>query len=275
MRNKASELIRYLLLVNGIHRNVKFSNISSDIVISLTTLAERINRITPTLYSLLDQSVLPKKIMVWIPKYSIREQKEVSIDDLPDIPMVEYRMVDHDLGPITKLIPSLIEYDQNPNQRIICLDDDIIYSRYLIESYEVESQKNPEAALAIIGYDVPANFNDKNRFKTKVYATNIQKQREVDVVTGYGSFMIKPSFFAQQFLTEERPKEAYFTDDLCVSGHLAEQGIKKYIFPVSWGYSHLKRLSSWSDYSLSNSVNKDGVNNEVMMRYYKDYWNFK
>jgi hypothetical protein len=184
-------------------------------------------------------------------------------------------MVDHDLGPITKLIPSLIEYDQNPNQRIICLDDDIIYSRYLIESYEVESQKNPEAALAIIGYDVPANFNDKNRFKTKVYATNIQKQREVDVVTGYGSFMIKPSFFAQQFLTEERPKEAYFTDDLCVSGHLAEQGIKKYIFPVSWGFSHLKRLSSWSDYSLSNSVNKDGVNNEVMMRYYKDYWNFK
>jgi hypothetical protein len=275
MRNKASELIRYLLLVNGIHRNVKFSNISSDIVISLTTLAERINRITPTLYSLLDQSVLPKKIMVWIPKYSIREQKEVSIDDLPDIPMVEYRMVDRDLGPITKLIPSLIEYDQNPNQRIICLDDDIIYSRHLIESYEAESQKNPEAALAIIGYDVPANFNDKNRFKTKVYATNIQKQREVDVVTGYGSFMIKPSFFAQQFLTEERPKEAYFTDDLCVSGHLAEQGVKKYIFPVSWGFSHLKRLSSWSNYSLSNSVNKDGINNEVMMRYYKDYWNFK
>jgi hypothetical protein len=275
MRNKASELIRYLLLVNGIHRNVKFSNISSDIVISLTTLAERINRITPTLYSLLDQSVLPKKIMVWIPKYSIREQKEVSIDDLPDIPMVEYRMVDRDLGPITKLIPSLIEYDQNPNQRIICLDDDIIYSRHLIESYEAESQKNPEVALAIIGYDVPANFNDKNRFKTKVYATNIQKQREVDVVTGYGSFMIKPSFFAQQFLTEERPKEAYFTDDLCVSGHLAEQGVKKYIFPVSWGFSHLKRLSSWSNYSLSNSVNKDGINNEVMMRYYKDYWNFK
>ena len=94
MRNKASELIRYLLLVNGIHRNVKFSNISSDIVISLTTLSERIYRITPTLYSLLDQSVLPKKIIVWIPKYSIREQKEVLLEDLPDIPMVEYRMID-------------------------------------------------------------------------------------------------------------------------------------------------------------------------------------
>ena len=275
MRNKASELIRYLLLVNGIHRNVKFSNISSDIVISLTTLSERINRITPTLYSLLDQSVLPKKIIVWIPKYSIREKKEVLLEDLPDIPMVEYRMIDRDLGPITKLIPSLIEYGQNPNQRIICLDDDIIYSRHLIESYEAESRKNPGAALAIIGYDVPTTFNDKNRFKTKVYATDIQKRREVDVVTGYGSFMIKPTFFAQHFLTEQRPKEAYFTDDLCVSGHLAQQGVKKYIFPVSWGFSHLKRLSSWSDYSLSNSVNKDGVNNEVMMRYYKDYWNFK
>jgi len=275
MRNKASELIRYLLLVNGVHRSVKFSNISSDIVISLTTLSERVDCIEPTLYSLLDQSVLPKKIIVWVPKYSVREQKNISVEDLPSIPLVEFRVVEHDLGPITKLIPSLIEYGQNPNQRIICLDDDIIYSRNLIESYEAESRKKPEAALAIIGYDVPANFIDKNRFDTKVYGTDIQNFVEVDVVTGYGSFMIKPSFFAQHFLTEQRPKEAYFTDDLCVSGHLAQQGIKKYIFPVNWGFSHLKRLSSWSDYSLSNSVNKDGVNNEVMMRYYKDYWNFK
>ena len=98
-------------------------------------------------------------------KYSIREQKSVTRG--PDIPMVEYRMIDRDLGPITKLIPSLIEYGQNPNQRIICLNDDIIYSRHLIESYEAESRKNPEATLAIIGYDVPTTFNDKNRFKTK------------------------------------------------------------------------------------------------------------
>ena len=252
-------MIRYLLLVNGIHRNVKFSNISSDIVISLTTLSERIYLIfSHTVFSIRSVGIT-QKIIVWIPKYSIREQKEVLLEDLPDIPMVEYRMIDRDLGPITKLIPSLIEHGQNPNQRIICLDDDIIYSRHLIESYEAESRKNPEAALAIIGYDVPTTFNDKNRFKTKVYATDIQKRREVDVVTGYGSFMIKPTFFAQHFLTEQRPKEAYFTDDLCVSGHLAQQDVKKYIFPVSWGFSHLKRLSSWSDYSLTTRLIKTAL----------------
>ena len=87
--------------------------------------------------------------------------------------------------------------------------------------------------------------------------------------------MIKPSFFDPNFLQEQRPEEAYYTDDLCISGHLAQKKVKKYIFPVRWGFSHLKRLSSWSGYSLSNSVNKDGINNEVMMRYYKDYWNYE
>ena len=275
MRNKASELVRYLLLVNGIKSSVKFSNISSDIVISLTTLSERIHRIEPTLYSLLDQTVLPKKIIVWVPKYSVREQKNISVEDLPSIPFVEFRVVEHDLGPITKLIPSLIEYEAVPNQQIICLDDDIIYSKKMIEAYERESHKNPEAALAIIGYDIPTSLKDKNRFDTKVYGTDIQNLVEVDVITGYGSFMIKPSFFDKHFLIEQRPEEAYYTDDVCISGHLAQQKVKKYIFPVKWGFSHLKRLSSWSGYSLSNSVNKDGVNNEVMMRYYKDYWNYE
>ena len=275
MRNKASELIRYLLLVSGIKSSVKFSNISSDIVISLTTLSERVDRIQPTLYSLLDQSVLPKKIIVWVPKYSLREQKNISVEDLPSIPLVEFRVVEHDLGPITKLIPSLLEYKADPNQQIICLDDDIIYSKKLIEAYVIESQRNPDAALAVIGYDIPASLKDKNRFDTKVYGTDIQNLVEVDVITGYGSFMIKPSFFDPNFLQEQRPEEAYYTDDLCISGHLAQKKVKKYIFPVRWGFSHLKRLSSWSGYSLSNSVNKDGINNEVMMRYYKDYWNYE
>ena len=273
MRNKASELVRYLLLVNGIKSRVKFSNISSDIVISLTTLSERIHRIEPTLYSLLDQTVLPKKIIVWVPKYSVREQKQIKVGDLPSIPLVEFRMVEHDLGPITKLIPSLLEYETFPNQQIICLDDDIIYSKKMIEAYERESHKNPEAALAIIGYDIPKSLKDKNRFDTKVYGTDIQNLVEVDVITGYGSFMIKPSFFDPYFLEEQRPEEAYYTDDLCISGHLAQQKVKKYIIPVRWGFSHLKRLSSWSKNSLSNSVNKDGINNEVMMRHYKNYWN--
>lgn len=266
-----SEVIRYLLITSGI-KKVSSAGKTADVVVSMTTLPERVNRIKPTLLSLIDQTIKPKKILVWIPKSFKRTDESVSsVQELANLPLVEVRFIEQDLGPITKLIPSLKEHWDTPEQRIVCADDDIIYSKVLIEDYEQHSRQH-DCALCVIGYQVPQSLKDKDRFSHKVYGNRIREVKKVDAVTGYGSFMIKPKYFDDQFLEEERPEQAFFTDDLVISANLSKEQVDKLVIPVSSSLSHLKRLSSWSTLSLSNSANKDGANNEFVMSHYKAYW---
>ena len=267
------EIARYIKINLGLATIPKDAP-ESDIVVSITTLPERIHKINPTLISLLAQKTQPKKILVWVPKYSIREEKVYPILNLPlDNSKIQIMRIEEDLGPITKLIPALRRYKDNPDQKIICLDDDIIYSKYLIDDF-IKAEKNyPDATLAMIGYNIPVSLLDKDRFKQKVYANRVHDPNRVDVVTGYGGFMIKPLFFGPEFVSHlDQPKESFFTDDLWISGHLSRMNIKRLVVPSSSKFSHLKRLNSWSAHSLSNSANKDGKNNEFTMKFFENDW---
>ena len=51
------------------------------IVVTLSTLPGRIDKIFPALNSLLDQTLMPKQIILAIPEYSRREQKAYMIPD--------------------------------------------------------------------------------------------------------------------------------------------------------------------------------------------------
>ncbi len=97
-------------------------DLSTELIVSLTSFPARFDRLKFTLRSLIEQSVRPDKICLWI------EPNQFA--DLPadvwaychnhDL----YVMSAQDIGPGTKLIPALREY---PRATIVTADDDFYY----------------------------------------------------------------------------------------------------------------------------------------------------
>jgi hypothetical protein len=95
--------------------------------VSMTTLPSRIDRIRPTIESLLSGSHVPDKVLLAIPPFSQREKRAYVLPAFlaefrPSVEVVHCRQ---DWGPGTKLLGSL---DALPEQSYLVLaDDDVIY----------------------------------------------------------------------------------------------------------------------------------------------------
>ncbi len=101
-----------------------------EVVVSLTSYGKRVTDSLPyALYSLLTQTLLPEKIVVYL------NEKEWSDDNLPAILQqlqskgVAFRYVE-DLKSYKKLIPALEEFPDSP---IITVDDDFYYNEHVVE----------------------------------------------------------------------------------------------------------------------------------------------
>ena len=100
------------------------------IYISLTTIPSRIEKLEPILDSLLDQQIEIEKILLNIPKYSIRFKKEYKIPKFLKKDKFKNKIEIircNDYGPGTKLLGCLDYFDNYKNKEntyIIIIDDD-------------------------------------------------------------------------------------------------------------------------------------------------------
>ena len=116
-----------------------------DIIVTLTSYGERVKgSAVYTIYSILKQTVLPERIVLWL------DEKEYGKDNLPDVLLflekygLEVRFVP-DLGPYTKIIHALKGF---PNKHLITVDDDIYYSKQLIEELKMTHCHYPKAIVS-------------------------------------------------------------------------------------------------------------------------------
>lgn len=114
---------------------IKYCN--HDIIVSLTTHGKRIYDVAFSIESIMQQSMKANRIILWLddsfqnqrlPESLIKQQKRgLEIAYCKDI------------GPYTKLIPSLHRY---PNDAIITIDDDAIYDFDLLERLIIPYQSD-------------------------------------------------------------------------------------------------------------------------------------
>lgn len=105
------------------------------VIVCLSTIPSRVQYLPLTVKSLLEQTVKPDRIHIFIPRWSNKEQCVYP-------PLDEYNeyvnLVESDEGPITKLYPVLQMYpDAGPddlNMVVINVDDDTVYNERTIES---------------------------------------------------------------------------------------------------------------------------------------------
>ena len=255
----------------------------SDAIISLTSIPSRLPLIERTLKSLMRQSVAPARIVLNLPRFSKREGVAYEVPSfLEGITSVTIRWCE-DLGPATKLIPSLL--GEAPQQRIIVVDDDRIYPANLVADLAAASDGDPDAAFCMSGWVVPADLTDRPTTiwsnlrmlpPAPIRARRLSKPVAVDVVQGLSGYLVKPSFFDAKAITDYSgaPREAFFVDDVWISAHCLAP---RYVIPSRRGnYQPKLHRGFYSRTSLGRINRGPGPdsqrNNSIVIRHFPGAW---
>lgn len=115
---------------------------SPKIIVSLTSFPQRIPYVYKTVSSLLNQTLKPDYVVLWLAK----EQFPNNEKDLPQelLRLTEFGLQIkwcNDIRSYKKLIPALKEY---PNEIIITVDDDIYYDKNMVELLYKSYLKEPQ-----------------------------------------------------------------------------------------------------------------------------------
>jgi hypothetical protein len=255
----------------------------ADVIVTLTTLPSRIGRIDLTLKSLLRQTVSPAAIRLNVPATSRREAAAYYIPSgLTELASIRIERCE-DLGPSTKLIPTLLDAD--PEQRLLVVDDDRVYHPHFVEQMVTLADAHPDVAIAGSGWDAPADLVDRpttlaatlfGRPPAPIKCTRVRGQRDVDVIQGLSGYLVKPKFFDREALIDysTAPGAAFFVDDVWISAHCRARkvvcGGRRTNFPSIFDVSFFKR----SGVARVNNGNGDpgNRNNTVMLRHFAGRW---
>ena len=273
-----AEINRFNRLRQADHQDVVTAQLSSflkpkvsdeRVVVSLTTTPKRIYEMKPAILSLIDQGVHVDEIAVNISKVSSKGEPYVIPDwlqELVDSPYasnyghVRVYYADKDMGPATKLLPTLMR--EPPTTRIVVVDDDIVYHSHTVEHLvkryeELNTQfKKDTDKFAVTNFGVNVNKHGKVPLSNWGRITSfIKAERQTDILQGFSGYVVTGALFPQEvFNMADGPKEAFFVDDVWFSGWLGHNGVKVRQLRTMWqlplpNYGEMYALPSLSNTS--------------------------
>jgi hypothetical protein len=252
-------------------------------VISLTSIPSRLPFIAPTVKSLLRQTVAPERIILNIPAYSTREKKPYVVPDfLKGLKAVEIHVCE-DLGPATKLLPSLVRLP--PDQPILVVDDDRIYHRSVLECLLAAAGPLPGTAVGHSGWLVPPDLTDRPTTvrsnlrmlsPAPIRARRLSRPVEVDILQGLSGYLIRPDQFDLLRLSDYRgaPEAARLADDVWIAGH---SKVLRYVVPArrtNYQPKLLRRFFRRTSLGLMNRGPGGNANrsNSIVIRHLSAKW---
>lgn len=247
------------------------------IVVSMTSYGRRITSsvVYYTLVSVLRQSVLPDRIVLWIDK------TEWNSNNLPNKLKtllrygVEYEFCD-DIKSYTKLIPAIEKY---PDSIIVTLDDDIIYAKNTLDRLYSLHMANPNAICCMSPLKVcvkngyPSNYQD-----WRAYSDDVEGD-DMIFPCGVDSILYPPKCLGENVTNRELfLKLCPLADDIwfwfngCLNG-TRKIGIKRkssnYSFDALYQYfhqgsalTHTNRFEYQNDMQFRNLFDHYGVTME-------------
>jgi hypothetical protein len=241
------------------------------VIASLSTVPDRIGNLGPTIRSLLKQTRPPDEIVLAIPEFSVREQRPYVVPKyVSRLPRVRVLHCAADWGPATKFIGAIRDEltAGRENTLIMVVDDDRIYPSDALETYLFYSEQLSNAALCFRGAAMPSTLDWDDA--KMIYAEHVREPRPVAVITGCGSYLVRPRYFDQSLWDYSKaPSVAFYIDDIWISAWLSRRGVKRYVIPAS------ARMRSVSRQRRTVSLNKipgrQKLNNETIA-FFSDAW---
>lgn len=233
------------------------------LVVTLTTVPERMGRLAPVFRSLADQTVAADRIILARPQVSRRSGRPYP-PLTPAFPGIE--VIDcTDEGPATKLLPAL---KAEPEALILVVDDDVIYPADFIEQLLAWHRRLPGAALGWRGWRIVPGRHPK-RFP-HVFATAVAEPTQVDILLGTWGYLVPPGAFdAAVHDFSGYPPAVRFVDDVWFSGHLARRGVPRLVVPGRG----LPIETEASDLAaLTFGPNRSGANDLEAIAAFRPWW---
>jgi hypothetical protein len=241
------------------------------VIASLSTVPDRINNLSPAIRSLLNQTRPPDEIVLAIPEFSVREQRPYVVPKyISRLPRVRVLHCAQDWGPATKFIGAIQDElaAGRENTLIIVIDDDRLYPRDALETYLYYSEQLPDAALCFRGAAMPSTLDWDNA--KMIHAKDLREPRPVAVITGCGSYLVRPRFFDQSLWDySAAPSIAFYIDDIWISAWLSRRGVKRYVIPASGIMRSVSRQRR--TVSLNKIPGRQKLNNETIA-FFRDAW---
>src|SRR5947208_16455138 len=241
------------------------------IIASLSTVPDRINNLRPTIRSLLKQTRPPDEIVLAIPEFSLREQRRYVVPKyISRLPRVRVLRCREDWGPATKFIAAIQDElaAGRENTLIMVVDDDRLYPRDALETYLFYSEQLPNAALCFRGAAMPSTLDWDDA--KMIHAKDLREPRPVAVITGCGSYLIQPRFFAESLWDYSgAPSVAFYIDDIWISAWLSRRGVKRYVVPASAVMRSVRRQRR--TVSLNKIHGRQKLNNETIV-FFREAW---
>lgn len=212
----------------------KFSKIGIEkhtngeqILISLTSFPARINDVKYTIYSLLNQTYRPDKLILWLGAEQFPKRENELPKDLVRLKQngLQINFV-KDIKSFKKLVPALQQYT---NFLIVTVDDDIFYPSTLLENLYQEHIKYPDCIIAHRAHRIKfengniAKYSDwepeiKNEYTTPSY---------LNFLTGGAGAMYHSSLLHSDVTNEELfMKYCPKADDVWFNAMAVRQGTK-------------------------------------------------
>lgn len=222
--------VKHSLPQYGINKTEKRD---TKIILSLKTYSKRYKTIGLTLKSLLLQTVKPDRIIVWldedIPENRITEEMR-SFEQYG----IEYRHRNLDLRPHGKYFYAMQEF---PEDKIITVDDDLIYPKNMIEILIKTNRKYPQAVCArrvhLITLDSERKPRKYNEWKYEYRGSKAPSH--LLCATGGAGTLYPPHVLPKEaFIAEDIKAYCYNADDLWLKVMELYNGVK-----VVWAKNHL------------------------------------
>jgi hypothetical protein len=241
------------------------------VIVSLSTVPDRINNLRPTIRSLLKQTRPPDEIVLAIPEFSVRERRPYVVPKyISRLPRVRVLHCPEDWGPATKFIGAIQDElaAGRENTLIMVVDDDRLYPRDALETYLYYSEQLPNAALCFRGAAMPSTLDWDDA--KMIYAKDLREPRPVAVITGCGSYLVRARFFDRSLWDYSgAPSVAFYIDDIWISAWLSRRGVKRYVIPASAMMRSVSRQRR--TVSLNKIPGRQKLNNETIA-FFRDAW---
>ena len=177
--------------INDIRRDV-------PLIVSLTSYEERFEDLTISIYSLLNQSIKPDRIILWL-------SDNLCLNDLPyDITRfikngLEIRFV-KDIGSYTKAIYAFKEFS---NSIIVTADDDIYYPKDWLSKLYYSFIANPKDISVHRAHRI--RFEDKKIAPYETWTKHVEEEnaRFDNFLTGVGGVLYPPNCFSNEVLRKD------------------------------------------------------------------------
>lgn len=219
------------------------------VVVSFTTMPHHVDKLGDTIDSLLAQTMLPDAIYLNLP-WGRNRRTNQSYEILPylqerygiDGSKTPFKILRcEDVGPLTKLVPTLLE-ESDPQTMVITVDSDKIYHPSTIATLVWRSFHDPRSAFGTCGWSF--YWQPLPMEVVPVYVPwlmRLKQGRAVDVLQACCGNIYRRAHFPDIDLLRNPHKKCFTTDDLWIAAYLAMRSHVQRVLIDTPGQTHSER----------------------------------